>query len=237
LFLEEEFMTRGTRIEKREMEYVVRACLYSWSGLQMEDNFLRASKENQLKQQIIEISGRCGSQDWCPGALGNISALDSDLRVYIKRSGADLSRLKLGDILTLDFDGTVLEGEGKPSIETNFHLGIYKVRQDVKAVFHVHPPFATAYAVAGKKIPMVTEAAKIVLVDVPLLPRAPPGSIKLATMVKNCFQVSRVNAALLKEHGAVSVGKSLDNAYHTTALVEDTAKIACLSGLIKDLEG
>jgi ribulose-5-phosphate 4-epimerase/fuculose-1-phosphate aldolase len=206
-------------------------------GLQMGDNSFRASKENKLKRHIIEISGRCGSQGWCPGTLGNISTLDSDLRVYIKRTGADLSRLKLEDILTLDIDGNVLEGKGKPSIETNFHLGIYKLRHDVKAVFHVHPPFATAYAVAGKKIPMVTEAAKIVLVDVPLLPRAPPGSIKLATAVKNCFKVLRVNAALLKEHGTVSVGKSLENAYHTTALVEDTAKIAFLSGLIKDPEG
>jgi L-fuculose-phosphate aldolase len=195
---------------------------------------LKASKTSQLKRRIIEISHRCGAQGWCPGTLGNISVLDTDLRLYIKRTGADLSRLKLDDILTLDSDGNVLEGEGKPSMETNFHLGIYKVRQDVRAVFHVHPRFATAYAVASKKIPMVTEAAKIVLVDVSLLPRATPGSMKLATMVKSCFKDSRVKAALLKEHGIVTVGKNIDSVYHTAALVEDTAKIALLSGIIKN---
>jgi L-fuculose-phosphate aldolase len=167
--------------------------------------------------------------------MGNISALNSNLeRVYIKRAGADLNRLKHKDILTLDLDGNVLKGEGKPSIETSFHLGIYKVRKDARAVFHVHPPFATAYAVAGKKIPMVTEAAKIVLIDVPLLPHAPPGSIELANMVADSFKDSRAKAVVLKDHGIVVIGETLEGAYHTTALVEDTAKIAFLSSLIKN---
>ena len=190
--------------------------------------------ENYVKKDLVDISQRCGAQGWCPGTLGNISLLGSKPeRVYIKRPGADLNRLRLEDILTLGLDGNVLKGEGKPSIETNFHLGIYKVRKDVRAVFHVHPPFATAFAVAGKKIPMVTEAAKIVLVNVPLLPSAPPGSTELATAVTNGFKDSRVKAVILREHGVVSIGENLETAYHTTALVEDTAKIALLSSLIK----
>lgn len=192
------------------------------------------SNENYVQKQIVDISQRCGVQGWCPGTLGNISFFNSkSSKVYIKRSGADLNRLKLEDILTIDLDGKVLKGQGKPSKETGFHLGIYKVRQDARAAFHVHPPFATAYAVAGKKIPMATEAAKILLVDVPLLPCAPPGSIELATRVTESFKDSRVKAVLLREHGVVAIGENLENAYHTTSLVEDTAKIALLSSLIK----
>jgi len=184
--------------------------------------------------EIVNISQRCGLHGWCPGTLGNISLLSSSLKcIFIKRSGADLNRLKPKDVLTLDLDGNVLKGEGKPSIETRFHLGIYKARKDVRAVFHVHPPFATAYAVAGKKIPMVTEAAKIVLIDVPLLPSAPPGSDELASGVVDGFKDLRVKAVLLGEHGVIAVGKTLESAYHTAALVEDTAKIAFLSSLIK----
>lgn len=195
---------------------------------------MEVSKENKLKREIVNVSQRCGGQGWCPGTLGNISALDSSLeRVYIKRSGADLNRLKLKDILTLDLDGNVLKGEGKSSIETSFHLGIYKVRKDARAVFHVHPPFATAYAVAGMKIPMVTEAAKIVLIDVPLLQHALPGSVELANRVADGLKDSRVKAVLLREHGVVAVGETLEKAYHTTAFVEDTAKIALLSSLVK----
>jgi L-ribulose-5-phosphate 4-epimerase len=190
--------------------------------------------ENCVKIDIVDISHRCGSQGWCPGTLGNISLLDPEIeRVYIKRSGADLSRLRLEDVLVLDLDGNVLKGEGKPSIETNFHLGIYKVRKDARAVFHVHPPFATAYAVAGIKMPMVTEAARIVLVDVPLLPSGPPGSSELATSIRDGFQDSRVKAVLLREHGIVTMGENLESAYQTASLVEDTAKIALLSSLIK----
>ena len=195
---------------------------------------MEVQNENYVKKDIVEISRRCGAQGWCPGTLGNISFLNSNSkRVYIKRSGADLNRLALEDILTLDLDGKILGGEGKPSIETSFHLYIYKVRKDAKAVFHVHPPFATAYAVSGKKIPMVTEAAKLILVDVPLLSHAPPGSVELATRVADGFKDPRVKTVLLREHGVVSIGENLDNAYNTTSLVEDTAKIALLSSLIK----
>jgi L-fuculose-phosphate aldolase len=195
---------------------------------------VEVSNENSLKMEIVDISQRCGLQGWCPGTLGNISVLSSSLKcMFIKRSGADLNRLKLKDVLTLDLDGNVLKGEGKPSIETRFHLGIYKVRTDVRAVFHVHPPFATAYAVAGKKIPMVTEAAKIILIDVPLLPHTPPGSTELASRVADGFKDQRVKAVLLSEHGVIAIGETLESAYHTTALLEDTAKIAFLSSLIK----
>ena len=195
---------------------------------------MEVSNRNRLKMEIVNISQRCGLQGWCPGTLGNISALSPSLKwVFIKRSGADLSRLKPKDVLTLDLDGNVLRGEGKPSIETRFHLGIYKVRKDARAVFHVHPPFATAYAVAGRKIPMVTEAAKIALIDVPLLPRSQPGSIELASSVADGFKDLRVKAVLLSEHGVVAVGETLEHAYQAAALVEDTAKIALLSSLIK----
>lgn len=195
---------------------------------------MEVPNENYVKKDIVDISQRCGAQGWCPGTLGNISLYNSkSKKVYIKRSGADLNRLKLEDILTLDIDGKVLKGQGKPSKEMGFHLGIYKVRQDARAILHVHPPFATAYAVAGKKMPMVTEAAKIILVDVPLLPSAPPGSIELATRVTDGFKDSRVKAVLLGEHGVVTIGANLENAYNTTSLVEDTAKIALLSSLIK----
>lgn len=190
--------------------------------------------EQQLKKEIVEASRRSGAQGWCPGTVGNISALNPQLgRIYIKRSKADLSRLETDDLLTLDVNGNILAGNGKPSIETSLHLGIYKTVKHARAIFHLHPPFATAYAVAGKKIPIVTEAAKIVLADVPLVPRAPPGSNQLATNTQRAFNDPTVKAALLRDHGLVAVGETLDDAYNTTAIVEDTAKVAFLSSLLK----
>ena len=193
-----------------------------------------SSNEEQLRKEIVEMSRRCGAQGWCPATLGNISLLSSESgRVYIKKSGADLSRIELADILALDLNGNVLAGKGTPSIEMSLHLGIYKARKHVKSVFHVHPPFATAYAVAGKKMPMATEAAKLILGDVLLLPSSPPGSTKLASVVAKGFKAPKVKAALLRGHGLVTVGENLENAYQTTALVENTAKMAFLSSLIR----
>lgn len=195
------------------------------------------SYESPLKRKLVDFSHRCAAEGWCPGTLGNISALDPKSgSIFIKRSGSDLSRLSLREVLELDPNGKVLQGIGNPSIETGLHLSIYNVRKEVGAVFHVHPPFATAYAVAESKIPMVTEAARIVLADVPLLFNAPPGSLELAKIVENGFKDANVKAALLSKHGVVAVGKTIEESYHTTALVEDTAKIAFLSSIIKNNE-
>jgi ribulose-5-phosphate 4-epimerase/fuculose-1-phosphate aldolase len=205
-----------------------------WKSPREKGGEVGKSNEYVLKSELVEMSRRCSAHGWCPGSLGNISTVNSNLdRVYIKPTGADLSRLKLEDILTLDLNGKVLEGRGKPSTEKNFHLAMYRLRKDVRSVYHVHPPFATAYAVAGKEIPMSTEAARISLVAVPLLPHAPPGSIELAQKVTDGFKDPRVKAVLLRDHGVVSIGETLEKAYRVTALVEDAAKVGLLSSLIK----
>lgn len=195
---------------------------------------LSLSEEGVLRRDVVAISRRCGLQGWCPGTLGNISVLNRKGNfVYIKRSGVDLNVLELSDILVLDLEGKVLLGEGGPSKEVGFHLGIYKIRLDVGCVFHIHPSYATAFAVAGKKLPMVTEAAKIVLVDVPLVESAPPGSEELASNVIEGFRDPNVKAILIKEHGVVAVGSDLKDTFSIASLVEDTAKVAFLSSQIK----
>jgi L-ribulose-5-phosphate 4-epimerase len=190
--------------------------------------------ESRLKRELVEYSQRAGSEGWCPGTLGNISVLNGEIgRVYIKRSGADLKSLQIEDVLSLDVKGKVVEGTGKPSMETDFHVGIYGVRKDVRAVFHVHPPFATAYAVAGVDLPLVTEAAKILLVDVPLLAKAVAGSTDLARNVTVGFTNPRAKAVLLRDHGIVALGETLEGAFNIASLVEDTAKVAFLSSLLR----
>ena len=187
----------------------------------------------KLKKEIIEIAQQCGSQGWCPLNSGNLSVITRDRdRVYIKVSGADMSKLTYKDILTVDMEGTVLEGTGRPSIEVNLHLGTYQVRPDVRAVVHVHPPYATAYATAGKKMPLVLEIAEIVLSDVPLLQFAPAGSIGLARNVTSTLRDVNVKAVLLQKHGVVAVGETLEKAYYRVACVEENAKIAFLQSLI-----
>jgi len=187
-----------------------------------------------LKDSLIKVSRLSGSRGWCPGTSGNISVLDPDTgKVYIKVSGRSMADLKPSDILTLDLDGKVLEGSGRPSKEVNFHLGIYKKRKDVKAVLHTHPPYATAYATAGRSLPMVTATAKHILKKVPLVDYAPPGSSELADLVVKRFEDPDVCAVLMKNHGVVSVGGNLYRALYVTEWVENAAETAFLYSVIK----
>ncbi len=187
-----------------------------------------------LKKEIIEIAKRTGSRDWCPGTSGNISAYDPDgSMVYIKASGRSMSEISENDILTLDLEGNILEGEGKPSKEVNFHLGIYKARKDAKGVLHTHPPYATAFATAREEFPLVAATAKIILRKIPSVCYYPPGSTELASGVVECFKDETVNVAICEAHGIVAIGKDLHQAYYINDWVEDAAKLAFLTRVLK----
>jgi len=189
-----------------------------------------------LKNDLIKVSRWCGSREWCPGTSGNVSVLNPDRwEVYIKGSGASMADIKPEDILSLDLEGNVIQGEGRPSKEVNFHLGIYKARQDVKAVLHTHSPFATAYAATGMEIPQVTATAQLTLKRVPLVEYAPPGSLELAGYVTGGLKDPTVQALLLKNHGVVTVGDTVYRAYHINEWVEEAARVALLSSIIKRL--
>ena len=79
------------------------------------------------------------------------------------------------------FPGKVLEGPAgaKPSKETSFHLAVYEVRPDVKVIIHVHPTYATSFAVNGRLIPTITISAQLKLKQGKLIAIAPPGSKEL----------------------------------------------------------
>lgn len=189
-----------------------------------------------LKSDLLKVCRWVGIREWCPGTSGNVSVLNPDRgEVYIKGSGASMMDVKPEDILTLDLEGNILQGEGRPSKEVNFHLGIYKARGDVKAVLHTHSPFATAYAAAGKEIPQVTATAQLILKRIPLMEYALPGSLELAGYVIEGFRDPTVQALLLKNHGVVTIGDTVYRTYHINEWVEEAAKAAFLSSIIKRL--
>lgn len=183
-----------------------------------------------LKERFIEACHLMGAKEWFPGSSGNVSVLDPDKKwVYIKSSGCRMVNLKSDEVNTLDLSGNILEGEGKPSKEINFHLGIYRVRKDVTAVIHNHSPYATSFAIAGKEFPLLTPPAKIVIKKVPLVEYAPPGSTDLAEMVIKEFSDPSIKSILLKDHGTVSVGKDLEDAIKISEWLEDAAFHSYLS--------
>ena len=123
------------------------------------------------------------------------------------------------------FDGNIVEGTKKPTIETGLHLAIYKARPEVNAVVHTHPMYSMVFSCCGEDIPLVIdEAAQTLGGTVKTAEYALPGSPELA---QNCVEAlgTQSNACLLKSPGAVCVGEDMDSAFKVSKVLEVTAEI------------
>ncbi|MEQ9070173.1 MAG: class II aldolase/adducin family protein, partial [Gimesia chilikensis] len=133
------------------------------------------------------------------------------------------------DIGAVDLDGNQIAGTRKRTSEILLHLSIMKERPDVKAVVHCHPPHATAFAVAREPIPQcVLPEVEVFMGEVPMAPYETPGGQKFADTVLP-FLKGGTNTIILTGHGTVSFGKSLEDAYWKTEILDAYCKILLLS--------
>ena len=133
-------------------------------------------------------------------------------------------------ILKVDGKGNMLEPNAKykPSSEFKMHLRVYQERPDVNAVVHAHPPIATAHAVCGMALDTyIMPEAIISLGTVPLTKYGTPSTMEIPDAISEAFQ--NHDAVLLQNHGALSVGVSLINAYFKMETLEYFAKVSYLS--------
>ena len=176
------------------------------------------------RREIVAIGERLARTGMVAGTDGNISVRLEDNRVLITPAGASKGRLALDDMVIVDLNGQRLQGERRPSSESAMHLAVYKARPDVNACVHAHPPISTAFAVAG--IALAEDILPEVVVSVgkiPLIDYAPPGTSavpdSLAPYLNDC------NAFLLRNHGLLTIGSTLEEAYNRHETVEHFAKI------------
>lgn len=181
------------------------------------------TKQN-IKHQLVDICHRIYQQGFGAASDGNISVRIDDDRVLITPSGMSKGLVQAEDLILLDAQGTPINKNHKPSSETKLHIGIYHVRPDVQAIVHAHPPCATAFAVAGIELPSDVLPEVVIMVgEIPLIAYSTPGSQQLAESVAGHMQ--RCDAALMQNHGVITVGDSLLHAYYRMEKVEHYAKI------------
>lgn len=186
----------------------------------------------QLKTELVKVSRRCYDRYLICATGGNISCrVPGENAMLIKGSGSAFSDMTEEDVVKVDLDGNLIEGNKTLSKEWQFHAGIYKDREDVNVVIHVHPPYATAIAANHNELPLVTNHAKGYLKYVPTIEIAPSGSVKLADFVIAEFKDPERVAVLMKEHGIITVGDTFNRAFYLAEILEDTAKIALFSKL------
>lgn len=191
-----------------------------------------------LRDLLVTLAHRAYALGLVPGVSGNLSVrVPGTSQILIKATGKSLGDMTVADTLLLDLEGNVLEPETtlRPSKERLFHLAIYQRRPDVGAVAHLHPPHAVAFAAMHALPPMLTGAARAFLAGkIVLIPPAPAGSRELASFVGDAFQDPAIQAAVLAEHGTVTVGPDLYGAFYLTQYLEDAARTACL---VRQLRG
>ncbi len=192
----------------------------------------------RLTEELVATCRKAFQRGLVGGAGGNISVRIPDRdEALISATGVSLGDITPATVVRVDLKGQVVEahGECRPSKETGFHVCIYRLRPHVGAVVHLHPPFATAFAVRGKELPLVTDGSRLNLMHVPVVGHAPSGSAELHRIIEDGLRAHPdAKAVLMHQHGMFSMGPNLTVAYNLADLVEDTAKIALLSRLIPD---
>jgi L-ribulose-5-phosphate 4-epimerase len=183
--------------------------------------------------ELMAIARRAFALGLQSGTGGNISIrVGNRDQVVIKPSGVGLTECNEDNLLVVDLEGHILKGSAKPSKDMGFHLGIYRVREDVGGIVHAHSPWATAWASSGREMPLPTVHARSKLARLPLIPTAPGGGAQQADQIVAVFRDPALKAALLADHGAVGVGRTLLEAEHIAELIEETAHVAAMARLI-----
>lgn len=186
--------------------------------------------KRNIKEEIVAVGKRLYERNLNSSYGGNFSIRDED-HIYITPAGVPKDMLDYADVLVIDFKGTVLEGEGKPSTEILFHILTYKKNPGISAIIHAHPPYATAMSIAQVEIAdNIHEESAILLGKVPVLPYEVTSSLSLAEEVSENLK-SHV-AILISNHGVVTVGQNMEQAYRRIEELESLCKMIVMASVM-----
>jgi L-fuculose-phosphate aldolase len=182
----------------------------------------------QLKKDIIETGRMLYEHEFISSSDGNISIKIDEKRILTTPTGMNKGLLKRSDLVVVDRKGKKLQGMKNPSSEIDMHLFIYDTRPDISAIVHAHPPYCTGFAAAG--IPLdrcVLPEVILTIGAIPLASYATPSTKEVAESLKEL--VPNSDALLLANHGAVTLGKNLKDAYWKMERIEHASKISYIA--------
>jgi L-fuculose-phosphate aldolase len=181
-------------------------------------------KLDQVKASVLASAKKMYARGLVEGTAGNVSGRVADDRVVVTPSSIGYEPMALDDLVVVDLDGEVVQGDKSPTSEKALHLECYRSYPEVQGVVHCHARYASMYAVAHRNIPAgIDEFVIYIGGDVPCADYRQSGSDGLATEVAS--HLKDRSAALMANHGMVCVGKSVDDALHSALVVEHNAQI------------
>ncbi|AMK13244.1 methylthioribulose-1- phosphate dehydratase MtnB [methanogenic archaeon mixed culture ISO4-G1] len=188
--------------------------------------------ERYARGELVKICKMLYDRQLTVSAGGNMSVRINDSEILITPSGRNKGLLEPEDLVLIDSKGKVLS-DGKPSIEHKFHLALYNMNYDTNAVVHCHPLHCVTLAVKAENIKSnITPEGVLLLGEVPMIGYYTPGSKKLVAAVA---AVGDHKAILMERHGAITQGRTLEEAYNRMEELEFQAKLQLMCGDVTDL--
>lgn len=192
----------------------------------------------QLKEEVFQANLELPKQGLVKYTWGNASAIDRESGLFvIKPSGIDYDTMKASDMVVVDLDGNVVEGELNPSSDTPTHAVLYKRYQEIGGIVHTHSTWATIWAQAGLDVPaMGTTHADTFYGSVPCARfltqeeidsgyEMETGNIIIETFEERGLDILAVPGVLLHGHGPFTWGKDVKAAVMNSVVLEEVSKM------------
>jgi L-fuculose-phosphate aldolase len=186
------------------------------------------SDEQAVRGDVAHHALRMLRSGLVSGTSGNLSGrLAGAETCFVTPSGVDYESLKPRDLVAVGLDGSLRQGQLKPSVDTPIHVAIYRARPEVGAIIHTHSPYAAALSTLHRPIPpLLAESAGLLGGPVRVLAYVPPARDDTGDAVAEGLGGDR--AVLLPNHGVIAVGENPRMAFLAAAAVEESARIACI---------
>ena len=189
-------------------------------------------QEAEARRQIIEAGKRLHDRFFVASNDGNISARLGENEVLITPTGVNKGDMTAEQLLRIDMHGTVLSGSLKPSSETKMHLAVFRARPEVRAIVHAHPPAATGFAACRIRLDQDVVLPEVVygLRKIGLADYATPSTDELPRAVER--EIAGCEAVLLSNHGALTVGADVMEAYYRMEVLEQYARVRLVTRIL-----
>jgi L-fuculose-phosphate aldolase len=189
------------------------------------------SGERIYREEIVRYGRMLHQRGFVAAMDGNLSVRLDGKRILVTPTCVSKGMMRPKDMVIVDQQGKRIAGRRNVTSEIEMHLLIYRMRPDVRAIVHAHPPTATGFAAAGMALtePLVCEVV-VGLGCIPLARYGTPGTSELAQTLEP--YVPNHDAILMSNHGVVAYGDTIEHAYMKMETVEHVAQIALVTHLL-----
>ncbi len=189
-------------------------------------------QEAEARRQIVEAGKRLRDRFFVASNDGNISARLSDTELLVTPTSVNKGDVTVDSILKIDLQGRVIAGSLKPSSETKMHLAIYRTRPDVQAIVHAHPPAATGFAACRIRLDQDVLLPEVIfgLAKIGFAEYGTPSTDEIPNAVVK--EIPECDALLLSNHGALTVGSDVMQAYYRMEVLEMYARVRLVTRIL-----